>query len=47
MRDSHNNTWVRIWFYYSIVADGKVKREAAKHIIGYVAFWKGVQVDAR
>ena len=43
--------------YYNIVVDGKVNKdaawyypspkEAAKHITGYVAFWKGVQVDAR
>ena len=43
--------------YYNIVVDGKVNKdaawyypspkEAAKHITGYVAFWKGVQVDDR
>jgi len=43
--------------YYDIVADGKVNKdaawyysspkEAAKYIAGYVAFWKGVQVDDR
>ena len=41
--------------YYDIVVDGKVNKdaawyytspeEAAKHITGFVAFWKGVQVD--
>ena len=43
--------------YYDIVVDGKVNKdaawyypapkEAAKQITGYVAFWKGVQVDDR
>ena len=33
--------------YYDIVVDGKVNKDAAKHIGGYVAFWKGVQVDDR
>ena len=40
--------------YYHIVADEKdaawyypSPKEAAKHITGYVAFWKGVQVDDR
>ena len=43
--------------YYDIVADGKVNKdaawyypspkEAAKHIAGYVAFWKGVQAYDR
>ena len=43
--------------YFDIVVDGKVNRdaawyypspkEAAKGITGYVAFWKGVQVDDR
>ena len=41
--------------YYDIVVDGKVNKdaawyypspkEAAKHIKGYVAFWKGVKVE--
>ena len=41
--------------YYDIVVEGKINKdaawyypspkEAAKHITGYVAFWKGVQVD--
>jgi len=40
--------------YYDIVVEGKVNEEAAwyypspkdaaKHIMGYVAFWKGVEV---
>ena len=43
--------------YYDIVVEGKINKdtawyypspkEAAKHIAGYVAFWKGVQVDDR
>ena len=43
--------------YYNIVANGKVNKdaawyypspkEAAKHIAGYVAFWKGVQAYDR
>ncbi len=41
--------------YYDLVVDGQVNKdaawhypspkEAAKQITGYVAFWKGVQVD--
>lgn len=46
--------WKGLASYYSIVADGKVNRDgawyypaakdAAKHIQGYVAFWRGVVV---
>jgi len=50
-------SWEREASYYDIVADGKVNKdaawyypspmEAAKHIAGYVAFWKGVQAYDR
>ena len=33
--------------YYDIVAGGKMTKDAAKHTAGYVAFWKGVQIDDR
>jgi uncharacterized protein (DUF427 family) len=33
--------------YYDIVAVGKMNKDAAKHTAGYVAFWKGVQIDDR
>jgi uncharacterized protein (DUF427 family) len=43
--------------YYNVVVDGKVNKdaawyypspkEAAKHMTGYVAFWKGIRVDER
>ena len=46
--------WKGTASYYSIVADGKTNRDAAwyypdpkpeaKQIMGYFAFWKGVQV---
>ena len=49
--------WKGVASYYDIVVDGKINKdaawyysspkEAAKHIAGYVAFWKGVQVDDR
>ena len=42
--------------YWDVVVDGKVNHDAAwfyatpkpkaAHIAGYIAFWKGVQVDA-
>ena len=42
--------------YYDVVVDGKVNKDAAwyypspkdaaKQITGYIAFWKGVQVEA-
>ena len=50
-------SWEREASYYDIVADGKVNKdaawyypspkEAAKHIAGYLAFWKGVQAYDR
>ena len=46
--------WKGLAYYYDIVVDGKVNKdaawyypqpkEAAKKITGYVAFWKGVEV---
>lgn len=46
--------WKGVASYYSIEVDGKVNsdaawyyptpKEAAQHIKGYVAFWKGVQI---
>lgn len=46
--------WKGFAYYYDIVVDGKVNKdaawyypqpkEAAKQITGYVAFWKGVEV---
>ena len=46
--------WKGIASYYDVVVDGKINKdaawyypetkEAAKHIRGYVAFWKGVKV---
>lgn len=46
--------WKGVASYYDVVVDGKVNhdaawyypepKEAARHITGYVAFWKGVQV---
>jgi uncharacterized protein (DUF427 family) len=48
--------WKGTASYYDIVVDGAVNADAAwyypqpkdeaKHIAGYVAFWKGVQVEA-
>jgi uncharacterized protein (DUF427 family) len=50
-------SWKGTASYYDIVVDGKVNKDAAwyyptplpaaKQIAGYVAFWKGVQVDAQ
>ena len=47
--------WKGIASYYDVVVDGEVNRDAAwtypvaktaaEHIAGYVAFWKGVQVE--
>lgn len=47
--------WKGLASYYDIVIEGDVNKdaawyypetkEAAKHIIGYVAFWKGVEVS--
>jgi uncharacterized protein (DUF427 family) len=46
--------WKGLASYYDIVVEGKVNKDAAwyypslkdaaKHIIGYVAFWKGVEI---
>jgi uncharacterized protein (DUF427 family) len=48
-------SWKGTCSYYDVVVDGKVNKdaawyypatkEAAKHIEGYVAFWKGVTVS--
>lgn len=48
--------WKGLASYYDIEVDGKVNKDAAwyypsakdaaKNIEGYVAFWKGVQVEA-
>ena len=48
--------WKGIASYYDVVAGGKVNKDAAwyypdpkpaaKNIAGYVAFWKGVKVEA-
>lgn len=47
--------WKGTCSYYDVVVDGKVNKDAAwvypdakdaaKHIEGYIAFWKGVSVD--
>ncbi len=47
--------WKGVASYYHVEVDGKVNedaawyypspKEAAKNITGYVAFWKGVQVE--
>ncbi len=47
--------WKGVASYYSIQVDGQVNKDAAwyypatkdkaKHIEGYVAFWKGVKVE--
>ena len=49
-------SWKGTASYYNVEVDGQVNKdaawyypapfEAAKQIIGYVAFWKGVQVQA-
>lgn len=46
--------WKGTASYYDVVVDGKINKdaawyypettEAAKHVKGYIAFWKGVQV---
>ena len=46
--------WKGLASYYDIVVDGEINKDAAwyypspkdaaKHIAGYVAFWKGVEV---
>lgn len=48
--------WKGVASYYSIEVDGQVNKdaawyyptpkEAAKNITGYIAFWKGVKVEA-
>lgn len=48
--------WKGVASYYTVAADGKTNPDAAwyypdplpaaKNIAGYVAFWKGVQVEA-
>jgi uncharacterized protein (DUF427 family) len=47
--------WKGIASYYNVVVDGKINKDAAwyypdpkpaaKNITGYVAFWKGVEVE--
>ena len=47
--------WKGTASYYDVVVDGKVNKDAAwtypvtkpaaEHVAGYVAFWKGVQVE--
>jgi uncharacterized protein (DUF427 family) len=47
--------WKGTASYYDVVVDGQVNKDAAwyypetkdaaKHVKGYVAFWKGVQVE--
>ncbi len=47
--------WKGTASYYDVIADGAVNRDAAwtypepkpeaKHIAGYVAFWRGVEVE--
>jgi uncharacterized protein (DUF427 family) len=47
--------WKGIASYYNVVVDGKLNKDAAwyypepkpaaKNIAGYVAFWKGVEVE--
>ncbi len=45
--DTHTTCpWKGLASYYSIEVDGKVNKDAAKQIKDYVAFWRGVQVDA-
>ncbi len=48
-------SWKGVASYYDIVVEGRVNKDAAwyypatqhaaKHIAGYVAFWKGVRVE--
>ena len=48
-------SWKGVASYYDVVVDGKVNRDAAwyyptpkdaaRNIAGYVAFWRGVQVE--
>jgi uncharacterized protein (DUF427 family) len=47
--------WKGTASYYDVVVDGKVNKDAAwyypetkdaaKHVKGYIAFWKGVEVE--
>jgi uncharacterized protein (DUF427 family) len=47
--------WKGVASYYDVVVDGKVNkdaawyypspRDAAKHIEGFIAFWRGVKVE--
>lgn len=49
-------SWKGVASYYNVVVDGKVNQDAAwyypapkvaaKNIAGYVAFWRGIQVEA-
>lgn len=54
--DTHTTcSWKGVASYYDIVVEGRVNKDAAwyypttqhaaKHIAGYVAFWKGVRVE--
>ena len=54
--DTHTTcAWKGVASYYDVVVDGKVNKdaawyypepkEAAKHIQGRIAFWRGVQVE--
>lgn len=54
--DKHTTcSWKGVASYYDIVVEGQVNKdaacyypttkEAAKHIQGYVAFWKGVTIE--
>lgn len=48
-------SWKGVASYYNVVVDGKVNQDAAwyyptpkvaaKNIAGYVAFWRGIQVE--
>lgn len=48
--------WKEVASYYSIEVDGQVNqdaawyypqpKDAAKHIAGYIAFWRGVKIEA-
>jgi uncharacterized protein (DUF427 family) len=53
--DTHTSCgWKGVASYYDIVVDGQVNKDAAwyypdpkpaaKNIVGYVAFWKGVKI---
>jgi uncharacterized protein (DUF427 family) len=55
--DTHTTCpWKGVASYYDVVVDGSVNKDAAwyypttkdaaKNITGYVAFWKGVKVEA-